>query len=62
MNKETYSYAIIKQIGKARHLLTYGDEIFETEHISEASKLVAMLNENTDSDCNYEMVAIPKRN
>tara|TARA_R110001606_G_scaffold378286_2_gene537863 strand:+ start:1228 stop:1422 length:195 start_codon:yes stop_codon:yes gene_type:complete len=64
MNKETetYSYAIIKQISNARHLLTYGDEIFETETLSEAQKIIIMLNENTDSDCTYELVSIPKRN
>ncbi len=63
MNKETetYSYAIIRQISNAKHLLTYGDEIFETEILSEASKLIVMLNENTDSGCTYELVSIPKR-
>ena len=64
MNKETetYSYAIIRQISNAKHLLTYGDEIFETETLSEAVKLIVMLNENTDSGCTYELVSIPKRN
>ena len=64
MNKETetYSYAIIRQTSNAKHLLTYGDEIFETETLSEASKLIFMLNENTDSGCTYELVSIPKRN
>ena len=63
MNKETetYSYAIIKQINYTKHLLTYGDEIFETEDKKEANRLVAVLNQNTDSGCSYELISIPKR-
>lgn len=64
MNKEqeTYNFAIIKNIGQARHLLTYGDEIYETDNEVEAAKLVSVLNQNTDSGCVYELIAIPKRN
>ena len=60
--KETYNFAIIKNIGQARHLLTDGDEIYETDNEVEAAKLVSVLNQNTDSGCFYELIAIPKRN
>ena len=59
--KETYNFAIIKNIGDARHLLTYGDEIYETDNEREASKLVSFLNQNTDNGCVYELISIPKR-
>ena len=61
MNEKNYSFAIIKNIGQAKHLLTEGDEVFETEDEKEASRLVAVLNQNTDSDCSYELISIPKR-
>ena len=61
MSKEMHSFAIIKNIGKARHLLTYGDEIYDTNNEAEASKLVSVLNQNTDSGCSYELISIPKR-
>tara|TARA_R110000868_G_scaffold103015_1_gene283768 strand:- start:8560 stop:8748 length:189 start_codon:yes stop_codon:yes gene_type:complete len=62
MDKDIYSYAIIKQTSSAKHLLTYGDEIFETDTLSEVSKLVTMLNENSDNNCTYEIFTIPKKN
>ena len=61
MNQETFSFAIIKTIGQAKLLLTEGDEVFETEDEKEANRLVAVLNQNTDSDCFYELISIPKR-
>lgn len=60
-DKETHSFAIIKNIGKARHLLTHGDEIYDTDNEAEASKLVSVLNQNTDSGCKYELILIPRR-
>ena len=61
MKQETYSFAIVKTIGQAKHLLTDGDEVFETEDEKEATRLVSVLNQNTDNDCSYELIAIPKR-
>lgn len=59
--QENYSFAIVKTIGESKHLLTEGDEIFETEYKEEAARLVAVLNQNTDSGCSYELISIPKR-
>jgi hypothetical protein len=61
INQETYSFAIVKTIGESKHLLTEGDEVFETEDKKEANRLVAVLNQNTDSGCSYELISIPKR-
>jgi len=61
MEEETYSFAIVKTIGESKHLLTEGDEVFETEDKKEATRLVAVLNQNTDSGCSYELISIPKR-
>lgn len=60
-DQEKYNFAIIKNIGRARHLLTYEDEIYETDNELEAIKVVSILNQNTDSGCIYELIAIPKR-
>ena len=62
MKQETFSFAIVKTIGQAKHLLTEGDEVFETEDEKEAARIVNVLNQNTDSGCTYELVSIPKRN
>jgi len=61
MKQETFSFASVKTIGQAKHLLTEGDEVFETEDEKEAARLVAVLNQNTDSGCSYELISIPKR-
>ena len=61
MEEENYSFAIVKTIGESKHLLTEGDEVFETEDKKEATRLVAVLNQNTDSGCSYELISIPKR-
>jgi hypothetical protein len=61
MEEETYSFAIVKTIGESKHLLTEGDEVFETEDKKEATRLVSVLNQNTDSGCSYELISIPKR-
>ena len=61
MEEETYSFAIVKTIGESKHLLTEGDEVFETEDEKEATRLVSVLNQNTDSGCSYELISIPKR-
>jgi len=61
MTEEKYNFAIIKNLGQARHLLTDGDEIYETDNEVLATKLVSVLNQNTDNDCSYELIAIPKR-
>lgn len=61
MAQETYSFAIVKTIGESKHLLTLGDEIFETEDKEEGDRLVAVFNQNTDNGCIYELIPIPKR-
>jgi len=61
MEEENYSFAIVKTIGESKHLLTEGDEVFETEDEKEATRLVSVLNQNTDSGCSYELISIPKR-
>jgi hypothetical protein len=61
MTKKNCSFAIIKNIGKERHLITDGDEIYDTDNEEKAAKLVSVLNQNTDSGCIYELVSIPKR-
>ena len=61
MEEQTYSFAIVKTIGESKHLLTEGDEVFETEDEKEATRLVSVLNQNTDSGCSYELISIPKR-
>ena len=61
MKQETFSFAIVKTIGQAKHLLTEGDEVFETEDEKEANRLVSVLNQNTDNGCSYELISIPKR-
>lgn len=61
MEQETFSFAIIKTIGQAKHLLTDGDEVFETEDEKEAARIVNVLNQNTDNGCIYELISIPKR-
>ena len=61
MEEETYSFAIVKTIGQAKHLLTEGDEVFETEDEKEAARIVNVLNQNTDNGCIYELISIPKR-
>lgn len=61
MEEQTYSFAIVKTIGESKHLLTDGDEVFETEDEKEANRLVSVLNQNTDSGCIYELISIPKR-
>jgi hypothetical protein len=61
MKQETFSFAIVKTIGQAKHLLTEGDEVFETEDEKEAARIVNVLNQNTDNGCIYELISIPKR-
>ena len=61
MKLETFSFAIVKTIGQAKHLLTEGDEVFETEDEKEAARIVNVLNQNTDNGCIYELISIPKR-
>ncbi len=62
MKQETFSFAIVKTIGQTKHLLTEGDEVFETEDEKEAARIVNVLNQNTDNGCIYELISIPKRN
>jgi len=61
MKQKTFSFAIVKTIGQAKHLLTEGDEVFETEDEKEAARIVNVLNQNTDNGCIYELISIPKR-
>ena len=62
MTKKNCSFAIIKNIGEEeRHLITDGDEIYDTDNEEKAAKLVSVLNQNTDSGCIYELISIPNR-
>ncbi len=61
-NRVDYSFCIMKHIGETKHLLTQSDEVFEEEDEFMMSNMVEVLNQNSDSDCKYELIKIPKRN
>lgn len=42
--------------------MTQSDEVFEEEDEFLMSSMVEVLNQNSDSDCTYELIKIPKRN
>jgi len=52
----------MKHIGDTKHLLTRGDEVYEEEDAFMMSNMIEVLNQNSDSDCKYELIKIPKRN
>ena len=51
---------IMNMNGKNLHviLLNAQGEVFETDHIEEATKLCELLNSNTDSGWRYEIITI----